>query len=111
MPFPHELGEPKLGPPAGWTVRDGNPEARAWRHYTSADGSLLAGLWQCTPGIFDVAYDKWEFCHVISGRCVITPDGGAPVHLGEGDGFVLESGFIGRWQVIETMTKHFVFKL
>lgn len=102
-------GEPKIGPPAGWTVVKGEPEARAWLQYKSDDNTRLAGIWECTPGSFDVVYDKWEFCHLLSGSCVISQKGGEPVHLAAGDGFLLEPGFMGRWEVTETMRKHFVF--
>ncbi len=109
--FPSPPVEPAAGLPAGWTIVAGEPVARGARHYTADDGSALAGWWSCTPGSFSVVYDKWEFCHMLSGRCTITPKGGAPVDLGPGDGFILEPGFEGTWTVHETMTKHFVFKL
>jgi uncharacterized cupin superfamily protein len=109
--FPTQESEGTVGSPAGWTVVAGTPEARGWRYYTSDDGSALAGLWQCTPGTFNVAYDKWEFCHIISGACTITPENRSPIKLGPGDGFLLEPGFKGRWEVTETMRKHFVFKI
>lgn len=109
--FPPDEGQGSFGPPAGWEVIAGAPVARAVRHYTADDGSALSGFWTCTPGTFRVAYDKWEFCHLISGSCVITPDGGAPVTLRPGDGFILEAGFTGTWEVLETMSKHFVFKI
>lgn len=107
--FPDDPGEAKIGPPAGWTVREGTPEARAWLYYASEDGALLSGLWRCTPGSFEVSYEKWEFCHLISGACVITPTDREPVPLRAGDGFVIEAGFTGTWTVTETMIKHFVF--
>ncbi|MFA5122687.1 cupin domain-containing protein [Zavarzinia sp.] len=109
--FPADEGKGATGAPAGWRVTAGNPVARGVRHYTADDGSLLSGFWECTPGTFHVTYDKWEFCHMISGRCTVTPDGGAPIELRPGDGFVLEAGFTGTWEVQETMTKHFVFKI
>lgn len=107
--FPHELPKPTMGPPAGWIVVEGDPQASAWRHYTSQDGKLLAGLWTCTPGTFHVTYVKWEFCHLLSGSCTIVPEGKAAVTLTAGDAFVLEPGFEGKWVIHETMTKHFVF--
>jgi uncharacterized cupin superfamily protein len=109
--FPLQPAAPKIGAPAGWTVISGDPQARAWRHYANEDASLLAGLWECTPGVFHVVYDKWEFCQMLSGSCVITSDGGASVELGTGDAFVVEPGFKGRWEVTKTMRKHFVFSI
>ena len=108
--FPDELGEPRIGPPAGWTVRDGNPVASGWRHYTSADGGFYAGTWECTPGTFDVVYDKWEFCDVLTGSCRITGPDSVPVTYSAGSAFVLEPGFAGTWEVLETMRKRFVFR-
>lgn len=107
--FPINFGEPLVGPPAGWTVLNGEPVAEAWRVYTSGDGRKLSGLWRCSMGGFRVSYDKWEFCHMLTGQCVITPDGGDPVTLRSGDSFVLDKGFTGTWDVIEPMEKHFVF--
>lgn len=109
MSFPHELGEPRSGPPGGWTIKSGAPEASSWILYKSEDGKKWSGRWRCTPGSFDVSYDKWEFCHVLSGACVITPEGKDPVHLKAGDAFVVEPGFKGDWTVLETMEKHYVF--
>ncbi len=111
LKFPPPEGEFAAAFPAGWRCVAGTPQARALRYYTAPDGSVLAGHWSCTEGVFEVAYDKWEFCHLISGRCRITPSGAPPVELGPGDGFILESGFVGHWEVLEPMTKHFVFKL
>jgi uncharacterized protein len=107
--LPDPVGEPVAGPPAGWTVIGGEPLARSWRSYTSSDGRKLAGFWRCSKGKFRVAYEKWEFCHMVEGRCVITRDGGNPVDLKAGDSFVLEAGFSGTWEIIEAMAKHFVF--
>ena len=109
--FPQPDSDGAIGAPEGWVVVAGAPKARTWCHYTSEDGTALSGLWECTPGSFDVAYDDWEFCHLISGACTITREHGTPVGLKAGDGFVLEPGFKGRWEVTETMTKHFVFTI
>jgi uncharacterized cupin superfamily protein len=101
--------EPRVGAPAGWTVVGGKPVAQAWRCYTSDDGKRLSGMWTCSRGTFDVVYDKWEFCHLISGSCKITPEGGEPTIVKAGDAFILEKTFKGSWEVLEACTKHFVF--
>lgn len=105
---PQEL--PGSNPPPGWTVREGTPQTRTSVQYMSDDKGFFSGFWECTTGAFDVVYDKWEFCHVISGSCIVTPTGGDPVTLKTGDSFVIEKGFTGTWQVVETMKKHFVFR-
>lgn len=109
--FPAELGDPySTGFSPEWTVVDGDPAGTTWINFASADASMIAGVWNCTPGAFEVTYSKWEFCQLLSGSCTITPEGGEPMSLKAGDAFVLDAGFRGRWEVTETMTKHFVFQ-
>jgi uncharacterized cupin superfamily protein len=57
-----------------------------------------------------VAYDEWEFCHVLEGVCELTPDGGAPQRFKAGDSFVIEPGFVGVWRVLAPMKKRFVVR-
>ena len=111
----------KLGPPdsvepvtsdlEGWTVVEGSPSMKTWVLHTSADGSIISGYWEATPGTYHATYTEYEFVHFIEGKLTITPDGGAPVVLGPGDAFVVESGFTGTWKIDETVRKHFDFKL
>lgn len=101
--------QPRVGAPAGWVVIEGNPEATAWPSYASEGATRTSGVWQSTPGTYRARYEKWEFCHVLEGSCVITPDNGAAVALKAGDVFVVEPGFEGTWQILETMKKHYVF--
>lgn len=53
-------------------------------------------------------YQVWEFCHVMSGKCIITPEGGDPITLVPGDSFICEKGLKGTWRIVEDMKKHFV---
>ncbi|UTW12791.1 cupin domain-containing protein [Marinobacterium rhizophilum] len=92
-----------------WTRIGGDPHTVNLNAYLSADGSKIMGTWICTPGKFEVNYDKWEFCHFLEGYCIITPEGEAPVHLKGGDVFVIEPGMKGTWEVVETVRKYFVF--
>ncbi len=57
------------------------------------------GTWICTPGKWEVNYERWEFCHFLDGYCIITPEGEQPVHLRAGDVFVIEPGLRGTWEV------------
>ncbi len=96
--------------PRGFTVIGGDPKCRTWRYYARQEGAALtaSGLWNCTVGAFAFRYQHWEFLRVLRGVVRITPEGGAPMTLKEGDAFVAEPGFAGTWEVIETMDKHFV---
>jgi uncharacterized cupin superfamily protein len=103
--------EPSTADLEGWVVVDGNPSMKTWVLHTSADGTMMSGYWEATPGTYHATYTAYEFVHVIEGRMTITPDGGTPVHLGPGDAFVVEPDFKGLWKIEETIRKHFDFKL
>jgi uncharacterized protein len=89
----------------------GAPRHRTWTLDESVDGKTFSGVWESTPGTWRVIYDEWEFCTLLSGVSVVTPDGGAPVRLTAGDSFVLRPGFTGVWDVVETTRKSFVIRL
>lgn len=48
---------------------------------------------------------------MISGRIIITPDGGTPITVQGGDAFVVEADFKRTWKIEEQVRKHFDFKL
>lgn len=108
--LPH--GEPLPGyvQPRGFTVVSGEPRCRNWRHYLREEGGVAvsSGLWEATTGTFAFVFEHWEFFHVISGQLVITPADGEPMTLRAGDALVIEPGFAGRWEIVETMLKHYV---
>jgi uncharacterized protein len=46
--------------------------------------------------------------HVLSGRMTSTPDGGAPQEFGPDDTAVFPRGWVGTWQIHETIRKVYV---
>ena len=106
------IGEPLVDyvRPRGFTVIEGDPRCRTWRHYLrEEDGFVVSsGLWEATKGAFAFRFEHWEFFHVIAGVVRITPTGGAQMTLRAGDALVMEVGFEGRWEVLEAMLKHYV---
>jgi uncharacterized protein len=103
-------GAAEEGAPKPDRVLAGQPRFRTWNAYESADGRIYCGVWECTPGLWRISYEEWESCTVISGRSVVTPDGGDAIVLGPGDSLVLEPGFTGTWEVIETTRKTYVVR-
>ena len=95
----------------GWVKTEGTPAMKTWVQHTSADGSVISGTWEATPGSWHASYKFYEFVHLIEGRITITPDGGAPVTLTPGDAFVVEPGFTGTWKIEAPVRKHFCIKL
>lgn len=110
LPSTHGL-DPITDDLEGWTKVEGNPTMKTWVLHTSADGSMISGVWEATPGTYRAVYKDYEFVHIMQGRIVITPDGGQPVTVTGGDAFVVEGSFKGTWKIEEPVRKHFDIKL
>jgi len=95
----------------GWTVTEGSPRMTTWVLHTAADGTMMSGIWECTPGSYHATYSAYEYVVLISGVITITPDGGVPVTVRAGDAFVVEKEFRGTWTIVEPVRKHFDFRL
>ena len=102
-------GAPEEGTPDPDRLIAGTPRFRTW-NLEERDG-LYAGIWEATPGKWAIFYDEWEYCRILSGRSIITEDGGAALEVGPGDSFVLRPGFRGTWEVLETTRKDDVIRL
>ena len=104
--------EPIPGAPPPDRVLAGDPRFRTWPYDRTPEGmlgtTLKAGRWEATPGTWRIAYARWEYMRILSGRCVIRGDDGSVADLGPGDTFVIEPGFAGTWEVLETMVKDYV---
>ncbi|MDR5902891.1 MULTISPECIES: cupin domain-containing protein [Halomonas] len=94
---------------SSWEKLSGDPHTVNLNAYASEDGTKTMGTWICTPGRWAVNYDKWEYCDFREGYCILTPENGEPIHLKAGDIFIVEPGFKGTWEVVETVRKYFVF--
>jgi uncharacterized cupin superfamily protein len=103
-------GDAEAVPVPADRVIAGAPLTRLWVHYDDPAQRLSAGEWEATPGKWRIAYTEWEWMLFLSGRCVITGDDGTVITAGPGDAFVLEPGFTGTWEVLETVRKHWVIR-
>lgn len=90
-------------------VISGDPVYTTW-NAEERDG-LYCGVWQSTPGKWRIRYDEWEFCHILSGTSIITDADGNARTVTAGDSFVLQPGFSGSWEVVETTRKEYVIRL
>jgi uncharacterized cupin superfamily protein len=89
----------------------GKPPLRTtWEAYTNADKGLSIGEWACEPGIWKIAFhaQRHEFFHILEGRLRIVADTGEVRDFGPGDACVIPAGFIGRFEVLETVRKRYV---
>ena len=109
--FPATDVQPSTAILDGWRVIEGQPSMKTWVQHTSADGHMISGTWEATPGSYHATYAAYEFVHIMEGEITITPDGGVPVHVGPGDAFVIEANFKGTWKIEKAVRKHFCIPL
>jgi uncharacterized protein len=107
--FRHSRPEPQLNITPWKRIENTNPSTVTIVTSQSADGRKTTGTWICTPGKWEINYDKWEYCHIQEGHSIITPEGHEPMHVKAGDIFTIEAGTKGTWEVVETVRKYFIF--
>ena len=82
----------------------GTPEVSELVLSESADGRVVRGIWQMTPGVVtDTEAD--EMFVVLSGRATIEFADGTVLEVGPGDVALLTEGAKTRWTVHETLRK------
>lgn len=92
-------------------ILSGTPVGEAINVFESSDGKLLSGIWRSTKGAWRVSYEETEYCHITKGRARLTSENGTIRDVAVGDGFVIECGFTGIWEVLEDMEKHYMIVL
>ena len=97
-------------PPADRII-SGDPQATVQALHESADGKFHVGIWTCSPGRWRIQYDEQEYCRILSGSGSVIDESGQAHPLSPGDEIVIPAGFVGEWEVIETMTKTYVISL
>ncbi len=86
----------------------GNPRQTVWLEYTDPTKVFHVGTWASEPGKWKVNYTEEEECHILEGVSLIEGQDGSALTVRAGDRFVIPSGFVGTWQVVETTRKTFV---
>lgn len=104
-----DAAKPEPERPSPEKVIAGAPVFTTW-NVEERDG-LYCGIWQSTPGKWRVNYDEWEFCHILEGVSIIAEDAAEPRTVKAGDSFILQPGFTGTWEVVETTRKEYVIRL
>ena len=91
------------------TLTPGQTEA-ATSLWTSPDGTLDIGIWECTPGRFTAdRSEAAEFCYFLEGKIVMTQLDGTRRTLRAGDAIMLPLGWKGTWEILEHTRKIYVF--
>jgi uncharacterized cupin superfamily protein len=87
----------------------GDPVHTTWN--LEETNGLYCGLWQSTPGKWQVSYSEWEYFHILSGHSILTAEDGTVTQLHAGDSLIIRPGFAGTWEVVETTLKDYVIRL
>lgn len=66
-------------------------------------------IWTKEVSTFPWSYDSRETCYFLEGDVVVTPDGGEPVQMGEGDLVIFPSGMSCTWEIRSPVKKHYDF--
>lgn len=109
--FRHTKAATEASDPPFDRLVSGQPKGETINVFESTDGKLFSGIWRATVGAWRVKYSETEYCHITKGRARLIEKGGATVEVSAGDGFIIESGFKGVWEVIEDMEKHYMIVL
>lgn len=63
--------------------------------------------WEKEVSMFLWTYDQTETCFIVEGEAVITPHGGEPVTIVEGDLVTLMAGLSCTWEIRRPIRKHY----
>jgi len=66
-------------------------------------------IWTKEESEFPWSYDDPETCLILEGNVIVTPDGGDPVEINEGDLVVFPKGMSCTWKIRKAIRKHYKF--
>ncbi len=66
-------------------------------------------IWQKEMSEFPWHYDEAETCYFLKGHVTVTPDGGEPVAMGQGDLVIFPAGMSCTWRIDAAVSKHYSF--
>jgi|1186.fasta_scaffold07419_2 uncharacterized cupin superfamily protein len=70
------------------------------------DGTVSAGVWECTPGAFPSEKSGIsEFMHFVAGEATITDEDGTEHEIRPGVAMMFPDGWRGTWDVRRTVRK------
>lgn len=64
-------------------------------------------IWERGISEFPWTYDQTETCYLLAGEAVVTPEGGAPQTIREGDLVTFLQGLSCTWKIVKPVTKHY----
>jgi len=93
--------------PAADRLLNGNPQQQVRNYFSDASQQFHTGVWSSTRGKWRIQYSESEFCALTRGRVALENLEGERWEFGPGEGFVVPSGFVGTWEVLDDCTKFY----
>jgi uncharacterized cupin superfamily protein len=66
-------------------------------------------IWAKEASEFPWYYDQPETCYILDGHVIVTPDGGSPVEIAQGDLATFPQGMACTWKITRDIKKHYRF--
>jgi len=66
-------------------------------------------IWEKEASTFPWTYDSRETCYLLEGEAWVTPEGGKPVLIQEGDLVTFPAGMSCTWEIRAPIRKHYSF--
>ncbi|MGI0487868.1 cupin domain-containing protein [Pantanalinema rosaneae CENA516] len=66
-------------------------------------------IWTKEVSEFPWTYDEAETCYFLAGEVTVTPAGGEPVSMGQGDLVTFPAGMSCTWKITKAVRKHYSF--
>ena len=91
------------------TLESDVPVQRGHFYFNDEKLGLMAGVWDCTPFVGQMApYDVDEFMYVLEGSVVMELEDGTSTTVSAGESFIIPKGLVCKWVQKEYMRKFFV---
>ncbi len=64
-------------------------------------------IWSKEVSEFPWFYDEPESCYLLEGEVIVTPEGGEPVTIKQGDFVTFPTGMECNWKILKGVRKHY----
>jgi len=75
-----------------------------------AEDGCEAGVWLCTPGLWECHVTRDELCHFVAGRCTYTHESGEQIEIAPDTAAFFPRGWKGTCRVHETVRKVYMIR-
>lgn len=73
-----------------------------------SENEHTAGVWECSPGKYQLERKTDEFCVLLAGHWILSGDNGDNYELKAGDTILLKKGWKGTSHIIKTIRKVYI---